>query len=116
MPTVVSRLARGSVEVWGQVRPAEGRTTATITISPRPGQPFAAARQVTTNVAGYFRVRVRRRGAPRLRYRIEWTSPSGALLRSRIANAGPPIRYRPDPPPATQKKRAKPKKRPTKSR
>ena len=116
MPAVVSRLSGDSVEVWGQVRPAEGRTTATITIAPRAGGSFAAAMRVATNDSGYFRVRLRRRGAPRQRYRIEWASPGGEVLRSRVASAGRPIRYLPDPPPVTKKKpKAKPK-RPAKSR
>ena len=99
MPLVVTRLSAGSVEVWGQVRPADGRTTATIATAPRAGRPFAAARRVTTNHAGYFRVRLRRGGAARLRYRIDWRSPSGSVLRSRVASAGRRIRYRADPPP-----------------
>ena len=103
MPVVVSRLSRDRVEVWGQVRPADGRTTATIAISPSVGRPFAAARRVTTNATGYFRVHMRRRGAARLRYRIEWRSPSGSVLRSRVARAGRRIRYRADPPPPPKK-------------
>jgi hypothetical protein len=105
MPAVVTRLSANRVEVWGQVRPAEGRTQARITISSGIGQAFAALQAATTNDAGYFRVRVRRPGAARLRYRIEWTSPSGSTLRSRVARAGRRIRYLPDPPP-------KPKARP----
>ena len=99
MPLVVSRLSRASVEVWGQVRPAEGPTTATIALSPGFGRPFAAAKRVTTNAAGYFRVRMRRRGAAGLRYRIEWRSPGGSVLHSRVARAGRPIRYRAHSPP-----------------
>ena len=71
MPVVITRLSRGTGEVWGQVRPAEGPTTVVIAVSPRVGRPFRVARRVTTNVAGYFRVRMRRRSAARLRYRIE---------------------------------------------
>jgi hypothetical protein len=108
---VVSRLSAGRVEVWGQVRPANGRVPATITISPGGGQPFAAAARVTTNDAGYFRVRMRRRGAARLLYRIEWTSPSGPVLRSRVARAGRPIRYLRDTPKPAAPKKAKPKRR-----
>ncbi len=104
MPAVVSRLSRDSVEVWGQVRPASGRTTATITTSPRDGGRFAAVRRVTTNEAGYFRVRMRGRRATRARYRIEWASPGGAVMRSRVAVAGPPIRYRKDPPLAKRRR------------
>ena len=99
MPLVVTRLAGGSVEVWGQVRPANGRTTAAVTSSSGVGRPFTVLRRVGTNDAGYFRVRVRRRGASGLRYRTEWTSPSGAVMRSRVARAGRRIRYRAEPPP-----------------
>lgn len=108
MPAVVTRLSRDRVEVWGQVRPAEGRTTATITISPRVGR-FTAVSQVLTNDAGYFRVTMRRRDAARLRYRIEWTSPTGSVLQSRVARAGRPIRYRADPPPPAVPRQAKPR-------
>lgn len=112
MPLVVTRLSGGSVEVWGQVRPANGRTTATITSSPGVGRPFTVLRRVGTNDTGYFRVRVRRRAAPRLRFRTEWTSPSGAVMRSRVARAGRRIRYRRDPPPKPKPpKPPKPKKR-----
>jgi hypothetical protein len=109
MPVVVTRLSRDTVEVWGQVRPAEGRTRATIAVSPPVGQPFTVARRVATNAAGYFRVRMRRRGAARLRYRIEWRSLAGSVLHSRVARAGRHIRYRADPPSRTapQKKRAR---------
>ena len=79
MPIVVSRLSGGRVEVWGQVRPADKRTTATVTVSPGPGQPFAAVTQAATNDAGYFRLRLRRAGATRALWRIEWTSPSGTV-------------------------------------
>ena len=111
MPAVVSRLSHDLVEVWGQVRPAERRTTATIAISPGVGRPFAAVRRVATNAAGYFRVHMRRSDAARLRYRIEWRSPAGSLLRSRVARAGRRIRYRADPPPKLKPAPAKSRRR-----
>jgi hypothetical protein len=109
MPAVVTRLSASQVEVWGQVRPAEGSTMATITTSPGVGRPFVAAMRVSTNPSGYFRVHLRRGGAARMRYRIEWTGPAGTVLRSRVARAGRRIRYLPDPPP-------KPKQNPVKRR
>ena len=93
IPLVVTRLARDEVEVWGQARPAEGPTSITITSSAGAGRPFGALRTVRTNPAGYFRVRLRRRGAARLSYRLEWRSPSGAVMLSRTARAGRRIRY-----------------------
>ena len=111
MPLVVSRLPRGGVEVWGQVRPAEGRTTATITTSSGVGGPFTVAARLGTNDAGYFRIRMRRRGATGLRFRTEWTSPSGSVLRSRVARAGRQIRYRKDPPAKPKPKAVAPKRK-----
>ncbi len=93
IPLVVTRLARDEVEVWGQARPAEGPTDMTITLSPGRGGPFRAVRTVRTNPAGYFRVRLSRKGAARLRYRLEWRAPDGALMLSRQARAGRRIRY-----------------------
>ena len=93
IPLVVTRLARDEVEVWGQARPAEGRTVMTITRSPGPGLSFRAVRKVRTNKAGYFRVRLRTRRAAYLRYRLEWRSPRGKLMKSRRSWPGRPLRY-----------------------
>jgi len=94
MPLVVSRRSReDEVEVWGQVRPARGPTIADIMVSPQPGGPFTAAMRVRTSRAGYFQVLLRRKSAARLHYRLRWRSPGGALLHSRKARAGRPIRY-----------------------
>jgi hypothetical protein len=90
MPLVVSRARADSVEVWGQVRPAVGRTRVVVEIAGAGtvvGQP-------TTNAAGYYRFGVRRTGAARLRYSARWTAPDGETLRSRVASAGRPIKYR----------------------
>ena len=94
MPLVVTRVGPDEVEVWGQVRPAEGPTRASVTLSPGLGHPFENAAVVKTNAAGYFSRRLRRRHAAELRYRVAWRSPGGALLRSRRAHAGRRIRYR----------------------
>ena len=90
MPLVVTRLGADSVEVWGQVRPATGRTRVVVEIAgvgTVVGQP-------TTNAAGYYRFGVRRPGAARLRYSARWTAPDGETLLSRVASAGRPIDYR----------------------
>lgn len=93
MPLVVTRLSRGLVEVWGMVRPARGRVRPSVRVS--SGGTFATAARPRTNPSGYFRIRLRRPGAERLRYRLEWRTPTGTL-RSRVARAGRPIRYLPD--------------------
>jgi len=93
MPLVVTKLSSDLVEVWGNVRPARGRVRLKVMTVGPSGGPVARPR---TNSAGYFLIRLRRRGAARQRYRIEWRNPQGKLLRSRIARAGKPIRYYPD--------------------
>jgi hypothetical protein len=92
MPLVAERLSSGAVELWGQVRPARGRTTAVIRAGGRSGGRMRVAR-VRTNRWGFFVTRVRRPGAARLRYRSLWRSPSGVLMKSRVAGAGRFIRY-----------------------
>jgi hypothetical protein len=58
------------------------------------GGGFTRIARPMTNRAGYFRIRVRRSGAARLRFRTQWRAPGGELMRSRVARAGRPIRYR----------------------
>ena len=93
IPLVVTKIARDEVEVWGLARPAEGRTTLTVTLAPRRRGRFRPVRTAHTNRSGYFRIRLRRRGAARLRYRLQWRSPSGAVMYSRQALAGRRLRY-----------------------
>jgi len=95
MPLVVTRLARDLVEVWGQARPASGPVRLSVMTVGSSRGPVARPR---TNSTGYFRIRLRRRDAARLRYRLEWQNPDGKLFRSRVARAGRPIRYYPDSP------------------
>ena len=111
MPIVISKLSRDEVEVWGQVRPADGRTSATLTISPRAGRAYKAAASLPTNPMGYVRMRLRRRNAALMHYRTEWRSPSGRLLRSRAARAGRRPRYLPDPPLPAPKPKPRKRKR-----
>lgn len=95
MPLVVTKLSGDLVEVWGHVRPARGRVRLSVTTV---GSSRTTVARPRTNSAGYFRILLRRRDAARLRYRLEWSSPDGGVLRSRIARAGPRIRYFPDSP------------------
>ena len=92
MPLTVSRLSPSLVEVWGAARPATGRARVNVTAS--SGGAFTRVATPTTNPAGYFRIRLRRANAARLRFRTEWRSGGGELMRSRVARAGAPIRYR----------------------
>ena len=89
MPLVVSRLDADRVEVWGQVRPAGGRTRVVVEIA---GRGTVVGRRAT-NAAGFYRFVVRRPGAARSRYSASWTAPGGETLRSRVASAGRPIKY-----------------------
>jgi len=92
MPLTVTRLSPTLVEVWGAARPATGRVRVDVRAS--SGGRFTRVARPATNPAGYFRIRLRRSGAARLRYRTEWTSAAGELMRSRVARPGAPIRYR----------------------
>jgi len=89
MPLVVTRLDANRVEVWGQVRPASGRTRLVVQ-NARSGAALARPR---TNAAGYYRFVLRRGGAANLRFRATWTADGGETLRSRVAAAGRPIKY-----------------------
>ena len=93
IPLVVTKLAPGEVEVWGQARPAEGRTTMSIRASKGPRRRAKVLRRVRTNSAGYFRVRLRMKNAEHMRYRLAWRSPSGTVMLSRRARAGRRLRY-----------------------
>ena len=92
-PLVVTRLAPGLVEVWGMVRPADGRVRPKVTASGAAGAGSSTVARPLTNPKGYFRIRLRRPGAERLRYRVEWQTSDGSMVRSRVAKAGRPIRY-----------------------
>jgi hypothetical protein len=89
LPIVVSRLGGGRVEVWGQVRPAEGRVTLRVQV--QRGGTWRTVATPRTNATGYFRFR--RRASAATRWRLEWDAPNGETMRSRIASAGRRIRY-----------------------
>jgi hypothetical protein len=95
MPLVVSKLSKGVVEVWGMVRPATGRVRATVQVAGSDG--YTTVSRPLTNPSGYFRIRLQRPDAERLRYRLEWRARGqDEAFHSRIAVAGPPIRYLPE--------------------
>lgn len=89
LPLVVTRLGRGRVEVWGQVRPADGATTPRVQV--QRGGAWTTVAAPRTNPTGYFRLR--RRALAATRWRLEWDAPGGEVMRSRIASAGRKIRY-----------------------
>jgi len=97
MPLVVTRLKGDRVEVWGQVRPAAGRTRLTVEVSASSGGPFTRLSAPPTNATGYYRFAITRRNAARRFYRARWTSPAGVKIKSRVAAAGKPIAYREKP-------------------
>ncbi len=96
MPLVVTRLTATQVEVWGQVRPSNVRTRVAL-LAARKGGKFKRIGSPRTNASGYFRVRVRRGQAAKLRYRTTWASPNGETFPSRTATAGRRIKYREKP-------------------
>ncbi|HEX5910244.1 MAG TPA: hypothetical protein VFY44_07100 [Thermoleophilaceae bacterium] len=96
MPLVVTRLADDSVEVWGQVRPSNARTQVALFAGRKGGQ-LVRIGSPRTNASGYFKVRVRRGQAAKLRYRFTWPAPNGETFASRTASAGKKIAYREKP-------------------
>jgi len=92
LPLTVERIAPGVVDVWGQVRPTDGPTRALVKANRRQGGRSFVVRRVRSNRSGFFQIRVRRRDAEQLRYGLAWRSPSGELMRSRVARAGRFIR------------------------
>jgi hypothetical protein len=92
LPLVVTKLGRDLVEVWGMARPANGSTTLSLEAAPR-GSDLVQIAAPRTNTAGYFRIRIKRKNAERLSYRIVWRDPLGVRMESRVARAGARIRY-----------------------
>ena len=93
LPIVVTRRSSGSVEVYGQVRPARllpaGPFTRPLVQAAQRGGPFTTVATPLTNRRGIFRINVNRAGASRARWRLMW-----GPFASRIATAGRPLRYR----------------------
>jgi len=92
MPFTVERIEPGVVEVWGHVRPGDGRVRAVVTANRRTGGRQVLVRRVRTNPSGFFQIRVRRGDAEQLRYLLAWRAPTGELMRGRVARAGRFIR------------------------
>ncbi len=91
---VVTRRAHGSAEVWGEVRPAHGRTRVSVYAYSRSRRHYVRLSRPLTNPRGIFRIRVRRHSASRLRYQLHWRSASGSTLYSRPAHARRALHYR----------------------
>jgi len=95
VPIVVTRRSSGSVEVYGQVRPARlaGGST-TVAVQMRIGGVFTTLTQPRTNSRGIFRVNVNHSGAGSARWRLVWQNAgTGQMLLSREATPGKPLRY-----------------------
>ena len=87
MPIVVTRLSANSVEVYGQSRPG-GASTVAIQAQPSGGQ-FTTVRNVRTNTRGVFRLKVSRKSAFRLKWRLSGLSAAtGEAITSRTAKVG----------------------------
>ena len=96
VPIVVTRRSAGSVEVYGQARPARlvGGVTR-VAVQMQIGGVFTTVTQPVTNSRGIFRVNVNRSGAAGARWRLVWQNAgTGQLLVSREATAGKPLKYR----------------------
>ena len=73
----LAALRTGSkVSLWGLVRPAAGRTTATVEY--RSGSSFKKLFTVTTDSRGYFTRNTTFRSGRR--YRLTWTQPGGETI------------------------------------
>ncbi len=92
MPIVVTRLSGSRVEVYGQSRPG-GCSTVAIQ-SQASGGKFTTVRNVRTNSRGVFRVKVRKKNAFRLKWRLSGISnATGETITSREAKAGRKLRF-----------------------
>ena len=74
------------------MRPANFRTQVAL-FAARKGGKFVRIGSPRTNASGYFKLRVRRGQAAKLRYRTTWASPNGETFPSRTAAAGRKIGY-----------------------
>jgi hypothetical protein len=97
VPIVVTRRSSGSVEVYGQARPARlapPGSSAQIAIQADTGSGFQTVRTVFGNARGIFRTNVSLGGASSASWRLVYQAPNGALLTSRVARAGSKLKYR----------------------
>jgi len=98
LPLVVTRRSSGSVEVYGQARPARlsPGSSAQITIQANTGAGFRNVRTVFGNSRGIVRTNVSLGRASSALWRLVYQMPSGELVTSRTARAGAPLKYRRD--------------------
>jgi len=96
LPLVVTRLSRNRVEVWGCARPSYGVRRVRL-LARRPGGRSKLVARPRTNSQGYFRIRIGRRSASRLIWRLERTLASATgqpiTYRSRAAHVGGRVHY-----------------------
>jgi hypothetical protein len=99
IPIVVTRKSSSLVEVYGQVRPARQARLANAFSAPElqfapPGRGFATIKRPGLSSVGIFRTSIRRAGAATGRWRIKWQNGLiGGTSYSRVAKAGPALRY-----------------------
>jgi hypothetical protein len=99
LPIVVTKRSSSLVEVYGQVRPARQARLINAFAAPelqfaRGGGAFQTVSRPRLNSVGIFRINQRRAGATTGRWRIKWqNSLIGGVSYSRVAKAGPPLRY-----------------------
>ncbi len=79
LPLAVKRVG-SKVSIWGLVRPATGRVTATITYADRGSSRFKTLRTVTTDARGYFTVRATYRKGRR--WNLKWENFAGSPVGS----------------------------------
>ncbi len=92
MPIVVTRLSGSRVEVYGQARPG-GRSTIAIQAH-ASGKNYTTVRNVRTNSRGVFRVKIKKKNAFRLRWRLSGISrATGEAMTSREAKPGRKLRF-----------------------
>ncbi len=77
--TLAALRAGSRVSLWGVVRPARGRETATLLYGDRGSKRFRRLRGVRTDSRGYFTVRVAYRKGRR--YRLKWGDAQGYPVR-----------------------------------
>jgi hypothetical protein len=83
LPLVIERSGGGGVRIWGLVRPARGRTSATVEVADRGGA-FRRLRTLRTDSRGYLSLRSANRSGRR--WRLSWTDRENRTF------TGPPTR------------------------
>lgn len=83
LPIWVTR-SGSAVRVWGQVRPAGGRSQRVQILN--GNRRYRVVKTVRTNSRGFINLRIRRQPGPH--WRLSWTSPDGHRYLSRVAGIG----------------------------